>query len=611
MLRRILLPSILLVLSLAIWISADFRVISAGVALFLFGMLSLEEGFKAFTGGDLERLLARVTSNRWKSLGFGLLGSALMQTSSLVSVIAISFLSAGLISLTAGIGIVFGANLGTTTGAWLIAGFGLKVDIAAWAMPLLVFGVVLLLQSSRRLKGIGYVLSGLGFLFLGIFYMKEGFVAYQETIDLSRYAVGGYRGVLTFAALGLLATVVMQSSHATLVLTITALAAQQITYENALALAIGANLGTTVTAIIGSLSANENGRRLAVAHLVFNLVTALVAIVSIRQLMVVVNSLAGMLSIADTDFTLKLALFHTLFNLLGVVLMLPFINALVVFLGRVIPDKPALVDQPKFLSAASAEFPDTAIEAVRNEIRRIYDAALAIICASLGIRQIRGHSVTRHELPTKDSPVAEPPNVDAMYERHVKTIYSAIIAFISDTAFSQRDDRSDSLQWLREASLHVVEAIKDAKHLQKNFRRHVRSTNPDLRKAYEEIRASIDDAIGELQAVRLEGDGVMDMLALDALNLTIDERRDRMTERATGLIGGRRISPLTGSSLLNDGAYAHAICRNLLLASRTLFGTDERAMLRAAKVVSLDDAERAEASVQKPDNGDGPLRGRA
>ena len=124
MLRKVLLPSIFLVLGYGFWVSPDFKEIAAGVAIFLFGMLSLEEGFKTFTGGLLERILKRTTDRLWKSLSFGIVSTTIMQSSSLVSVLTISFLSAGLISLGEGIGIVFGANLGTTTGAWLVAGFG-------------------------------------------------------------------------------------------------------------------------------------------------------------------------------------------------------------------------------------------------------------------------------------------------------------------------------------------------------------------------------------------------------------------------------------------------------------------------------------------------------
>jgi len=249
--QRILLTAVFLVLGYAFWASPDLKEIAAGVALFLFGMISLETGFKAFTGGALETALRRSTDRLWKSIGFGVASTTLMQSSTLVSLVTISFVSAEMISLAAGIGIIMGANLGTTTGAWLIAGLGLRVDIAAYAMPMLVFGVILLLNRSRLLKGIGYLLLGIGFLFLGIHYMKEGFDALQEGFDLAAYAVPGLAGLLLFTAIGMAVTVIMQSSHATLLVIITALAAGQITYDNALALAIGANLGSAFTTALG------------------------------------------------------------------------------------------------------------------------------------------------------------------------------------------------------------------------------------------------------------------------------------------------------------------------------------------------------------------------
>ncbi|MGB5605768.1 MAG: Na/Pi symporter, partial [Gammaproteobacteria bacterium] len=567
MLRKVLLPSILLILAYGFWISPNFKTIAAGVAIFLFGMLSLEEGFRAFTGGTLERILRRTTSNTWKSLGFGVVSTTLMQSSSLVSVITISFLSAGLITLTAGIGIIFGANLGTTTGAWLIAGFGLKVNIAAYAMPMLVFGIILLFQSSKALKGIGYVLAGLGFLFLGIHYMKEGFETFKDTIDLARFSVPGYPGVLMFTALGIFATVVMQSSHATLVITITALAANQVTYENALALAIGANVGTTITALLGSMSANESGKRLAVAHLIFNLVTGLIAIALIYQLVDLVNWLAHIIGIAAEDYTLKLAVFHTIFNLLGVVLMLPLLNQLVVFLNRLIPEKAPEVDQPLYLTQSSAAFPGTAVEAVRNETLRIYESALRIIIAGLGMAQPDVLSTVDLKQKLAGQTRIHAFDMDAMYEKHIKGIYSAIIAFISDTAFSRREEQAASLQWLREANKYIVEAVKDTKHLQKNLLRYVGSDNASMHAAYNDLRLQIAGTVRELEEMRGSGGGVVDLLSLDALKLMVDEEQDKINNTMTELIGRRMITPMMGSSLLNDSVYAHDIATNLIHAA--------------------------------------------
>jgi len=576
MLKKILLPSIILVLGWGFWVSPDFKTISAGVAIFLFGMLSLEEGFRAFTGGALERLLRRTTSSTWKSVVFGIFSTTVMQSSSLVSVITISFLSAGLITLGAGIGIIFGANLGTTTGAWLIAGFGLKVDIASYAMPMLAIGIILVFQSSKALKGIGYILAGLGFLFLGIHYMKEGFESFKATIDLSQFAVAGYPGLFLFMAVGVFATVVMQSSHATLVLIITALAAGQITYENALALAIGANVGATITAMLGAMSANDAGKRLAVAHLLFNLVTGLLAIILVYQLVNLVDWVAAEIGIAADDYTLKLAVFHSIFNLLGIMVMLPFISMMVTTLERIIPEKKLEIDQPKYLTASSAEFPDTAIEVLRKESMRVYDAALRIIVDVLGFKKadvlseadLMQVAVTQKKVHKLD--------VDAVYERHIKGIYSAIIAFISTTSFSRQEEHSARIHWLREANKDIVEAVKDTKHLQKNLMRYLNPDNEKMREVYNMIRIQIAYVIRELEAMRQTGEGVIDQASLDALKLVVSEDHEKLNETMSLLIGERSITPLMASSLMNDSSYAFDISMNLITAAQTLFVSREK-----------------------------------
>ena len=465
-------------------------------------MLSLEQGFQAFAGGTLERILKNTTDKLWKSLSFGIVSTTLMQSSSLVSVITISFLSAGLIDLFSGVGIIFGANIGTTTGAWLVAGFGLKVKISAYAMPMLVFGVLLLFQNSKNLKGIGYILVGLGFLFLGIHYMKEGFEAFKDGFDLAKFAVAGYPGLFLFAGIGIAATVVMQSSHATLVLTITALAAGQVTYENALALAIGANVGTTITAIIGSMSANEQGKRLAVAHLIFNLVTGLIAIVFIYQMMASVEWISAHVGIAEDDYTLKLAVFHTLFNTIGVLVMLPLIGRLVSLLEGLFKPKAILVSQPKYLNDATIEFPDTAMEAVRQETLRIWDHTINILAGTFGFE--RGQICSDTDLAAIAQSQRRLPDfdVDAAYEQQVKSLYSAIITFISRAGFSWQDEQSGDIHWLREANQNMVEAIKASKHLRKNLVAAAASTNEEQRLIYNNMRVQLSLLIRELEEIR-------------------------------------------------------------------------------------------------------------
>jgi len=588
-LGKILLPTIFIVLACGFWISPDFKMISAGVAIFLFGMLALEEGFRAFTGGTLEKILRRSTDRLWKSLSFGILTTTIMQSSSLVSVITISFLSAGLIGLSEGLGIIFGANLGTTTGAWLIAGFGMKVDIAAYAMPMLVFGVILVFQSSKILKGCGYILAGLGFLFLGIHYMKEGFEAFRETIHLAEYAVGGYPGLLLFALLGVAATVIMQSSHATLVIIITALAAQQITYENALALAIGANIGTTITAIIGSLSANERGKQLAGGHLIFNLVTGVVAIVFIQSFIRGVEHISQVVGIAADDYTLKLAVFHTLFNLAGVLIMVPLIGRLVWLLEKMLPVPPLRIAVPKYLNESALAFSDTAIEALRNETLRVLKNARSIIA--------KGLSLQRDDM-LSDVPVDEvigrshkpiPFDIDAAYGKNIKSLYGAIIVFCGrvpgDAQVSQEMSR------IRNANENIISVLKGIKHMQKNMLEYIESENPYIRGEYDRIRARIVRVIRRLEKIREGGEPGVAVLSLDALKLTLEENAEILRERIQELIRSQNITADMGISLINDSNYSYDIIHNLIAASSNLFHAKAKAETEAEHMIALDDRE--------------------
>jgi phosphate:Na+ symporter len=564
MLGRILLPSIFMVLSYGFWVSSNFKDIAAGVALFLFGMLCMEQGFKAYSGGTLQRVLTRSTDRLWKSLTFGIVSTTLMQSSSLVSVITISFLSAQLIGLAEGIGIIFGANLGTTTGAWIVAGFGLKVKLSAYALPILVFGVVFLMQSSQKVKGLGWIPVGIGFLFLGIHYMKEGFFAYSQTIDLTQYAMTGIAGLLVFTLIGIVATVIMQSSHATLTLIITALAVGQITYDNALALAIGANVGTTITAILGSLSANISGKRLAAAHLVFNLVTGLAALVFMQPLLVAVDTISAWVGIAQNDHTLKLAVFHTLFNLLGVLLMLPMINTLVKWLELRLREDKAERDGPRYLSEASLALPDVALQAVTKETQHLFRNAFTVIAHGISLRRA---SITGDEDLWR---LVESPgkiislDLDDQYVRNIKDIYSANIEFLSRAQAEAPRELADAYNALRRANMDVVAAIKAVKHLRKNLLPSMVSDNTYIRREYNHFRARIGEVLRELAALRDGDDAVVTLLSLDKIRVAIVDTENQAALAVDKLIREGLITSLAATSLINDGTYVKEVIQRLL-----------------------------------------------
>ena len=498
-LRKLLLPIAIFGLLAAFWFRPDLQEIAAGVAIFLFGMLMLEDGFRLFGGGMLEQILERATRSVPRSLAFGILSTTILQSSSLVSVITISFLSAGLISLIGGIGVIFGANIGTTTGAWLVAGFGLKVNIAAYAMPMIALGIVLVFQKPKALRGVGFALGGLGFLFLGIHYMKEGFEAFRDQIDLTRFALTGLPGLVIYTVFGVLATVIMQSSYATLVLTITALAAGQITYDNALALAIGANIGTTVTAILGAVSANFQGRRLALSHLIFNVTTAAVALVLISPLRETVDWISTHIGIAPDDFALKLAVFHTIFNVLGVALMLPLLGRLVALLERRIPEPKPDVSRPRHLNEAVLAFPETLENALRQEVLHLYVNATGLILHGLNLHRhdLRGPcsiaKAVRHSRKVTDL------DIEAEYEARVKTLYAAIVEYASQAGEQHQDPGIEArIARLREVTRLLVKVVKSVKHLRKNVLRYTTRDQGKVTALYDTLRTEIARIVVEI-----------------------------------------------------------------------------------------------------------------
>ncbi|MEE4278817.1 MAG: Na/Pi symporter [Halieaceae bacterium] len=576
MIRKSVLSILLLALACAMWASPSFVDLAAGVALFMFGMLCLEEGFKRFTGGPLENLLRRSTDRLWKSVAFGTVSTTLMQSSSLVSLITVSFVSAEMIGLAAGIGIIMGANIGTTSGAWLIAGLGLKVNIAAYAMPMLIFGVVFRMQQQRRMHAWGNVMLGFAFLFLGIHYMKGGFESLQGSFDLTAYTMTGVTGVLVYTLVGVLITVIMQSSHATLLVIIAALAAGQISYENSLALAIGANLGSTVTIVLGSVSSNLGGKRLAAFHVLFNLATATAAIALLGPLSDLVDWLARGFGIGNDDYLLKLALFHTLFNVLGVIGWSPFVSSLSGFLQTRMVGKPKGAEQPRFLSASALETPATAVTAVRREVEHLMENASALLVHGINLRRstVDGDSPL---LPAiRQSVRIVEIDVDDAYSEKIKALQNEIIVFIA-TALSHETTReaADRLYELRRASRDVVEAVKGMKHLHKNLRRHGLSSNPWIREVYDRIRLQLAELLRASRRILREEPGAITMLSLDEIRLEQRRSSREINDRVDELIRERRIPAAIATSIMNDEDYAQGIGYRLLDALKTLRNPDD------------------------------------
>lgn len=576
MFKKVSFVLFLIILAVVLYVNPNFKTIAAGVAILLFGIILLEEGFKAFTKGTLQNLLKAATNKLYKSITVGATVTGLIQSSSLVSVITISFISAGLISLYSGIGLIFGANIGSTATAWLVAGFGLKVKISGLAMPMLVFGVIFSFQQNKSLKGIGNVLAGLGFFFLGIHYMKEGFDVFNNHIDLTQYAVDGFLGILIYTGLGILITTILQSSAATLVLVLTALAAQQIEYKTALVLAIGANIGTTITAILGSLSSNTNGKRLAGAHFVFNVITGIVALILLVPLTKFVNILANVFGISETDYTLKLALFNTIFNILGVVLMIPFIKKLESFLIAFFKEKMGKdISEPKYLNEAVLKFPSATISALINESKYLFKNAIFEIAAH-GLNIHRSAIISNEKIKkiVKNSHQNMEVDIEELYYKKVKTIYGEILRYATTAQNDLKLNKKQNLAItnIKIANRKMVEIIKAIRELNKNLVRTINSENKELIVVYDSFRKKLTKVLRIIYLFRTEDDVKKYAEKLADLKKEAKENIRLSNKSIDKLIRKDLITAEMASSLFNDYSNVNDMIKKLIEVAELLYG---------------------------------------
>ena len=576
MLKRILFLSFLVILSFFLFFNPNVQTILAGVSILLFGMIMLEEGFKTFTKGPLQNVLKKATDKLYKSITTGAVVTAFIQSSSLVSVITISFISAGLINLSGGIGLIFGANIGTTATAWLVAAFGLKFKISSLALPVLIFGLIFSFQKKNSYKGIGNVLAGLGFFFLGIHYMKEGFDVFKDYIDLKEFAVSGFLGALIYAGLGVIITTILQSSSATLALILTALAAQQIQYENALALAIGANVGTTITAILGSLTSNVAGKRLAGAHFIFNVLTGIVALAFIFPLAKFVRLFAETVGIASDDYTFKLAVFHTIFNVIGVLLLVPFISRLERFLIKVIKDNASTdIARPKYLFEAAMQFPTSAVESLLKESKDLFkNAIFEIVSHALNIH--RDDIKTDQKIKKIIKKSTEDMNIDVeeLYYKKVKTIYGEIIKYATaiQSKLNLSEKQNQAVSEIKIANRKMVEILNDVREINKNVSRSLSLGNPYLLEEYNHFRAKVTKVLRVIYLFRTEENAVEYGNKLRDLKLEAKDNIRHSNESIDNLIRKDLITAEMASSLFNDNTNVNDMIRKLITVAELLYG---------------------------------------
>jgi len=566
----------ILFVSYLVLFNNDAKFIIAGISIFLIGMLFMEDGFKLFSGGLLEKILQKATSNVLKAIATGFITTSIMQSSSLLTIIIISFLSAELISLSSAIAVIFGANIGTTTTAWIVSSFGVKIQISNFAMPILILGVIFKFNKKQIYNGFGNILIGLGFVFLGISYMKEGFETMKAAYELSEFAMHGFLGILVYVFIGALATIILQSSSAAMTLIIIALATGQIEYINSLSLAIGANIGTTVTAIIASLSSNANGKRLALAHFIFNTTTALVAIIFLYQLIDLVDILSNMIGISSNDYAMKLALFHSIFNILGVLLVAPFTSKLVIYLKSTFYEPDDDISRAKYLDNVVVEVPEVAIKALKKEIIHLYDNATEVLSHGLSLHRHtfigKGENISK---TIEKSVTKIDINVDDRYEKKIKILYGDIINY---STLSQQDmsiEDKHKVYSLKIACRDIVETIKDVKELQKNINRYIKSKNNHIKSEYNFLREYIAKTLDGIEELRKHDDDIEVLVKIKVLQENLNKLDIISNGRIDKLIRSKFIETKMATSIINDSSYAYDISKKLIRVATLLWIQDK------------------------------------
>ena len=311
----------------------DFLRLIGSLALFLYGMKIMSEGLQKFAGDSLRRILTAMTTNRVTGVLTGVLITALIQSSSATTVMVVSFVNAGLLTLTQSIGVIMGANIGTTVTAWLISALGFKVDIAAFALPLLAFALPLFFSGKSSRKSIGEFVFGFAFLFMGLQSLKANAPDLGTNPEMlafvQNYTDMGFFSIILFLFIGAILTMIVQASAATMAITLIMCANGWIDYHLGVALVLGENIGTTITANLAALTGNTQARRAALAHLVFNVFGVMWVLVLFYPFTNAVSwFVTHVMKVSDpaVAVSFKLAAFHTAFNISNTFIMIWFVS---------------------------------------------------------------------------------------------------------------------------------------------------------------------------------------------------------------------------------------------------------------------------------------------
>lgn len=349
-----------------------------GLGIFLLGMLTLTDNLHKLAGEQLRAALMRFTRTPVTGAITGALATALVQSSSATTVAAVGFVGAGLMSFSNALGIIFGANIGTTITGWMVALLGFKLSLGLIVLPLIFVGVLIRFFFSGRWSYVGMAIAGFGLIFVGIDTMKDAMVQMQDILDFSSLPSGTMLAKLQLLLLGLVFTVITQSSSAGVAVTLTALYSGIIQFEQAAALVIGMDVGTTMTSALASIGGTTDAKRTGFSHVIYNVLTAVLALLLIDPY------ISAWLYFGHESLTghgeVALVGFHTLFNTLGVIFILPFAKPFARFMEWMFPARTYFGDR---LGSEMLVSPDLALKAGFNAMLEVWETLLSELAGLL------------------------------------------------------------------------------------------------------------------------------------------------------------------------------------------------------------------------------------
>jgi phosphate:Na+ symporter len=539
----------------------DIWKLIAGLGIFIIGMSTLEFAIRALSGRAFRRMIRLYTNSRLRAIGSGTLVTAILQSSSAVSLMVLAFVGAGVMNMQNAIGVIMGSNIGTTLTVWIVAIVGFKLKIESFALPFIGLGGIGLIFSDSsdqpKLYQFCRLLIGFGFLFLGLDYMKGSVESVGQNFNLSM--VPDY-GLWLYLVVGTMLTAIMQASAASIAVVLTALHSGLITFDIGVAMVIGANVGTTITVILGSLGGIPAKKRVAFSHLVFNVLTGVVAFFSIKWLVLFITYF---IDIRSND-VMGLALFHTIFNIIGVILFFPFIGLLADLLYKVYPDRKVILTV--YINNTPTEVIEAATSALRKEIIHLLHEGQLY---GLRLLNIDRQLVFAEPLPLEKS-ARKRLTFESLYEK-IKLLHAEIFAYYSRLQNQKLEEtEAKELERMVFASRNIMNSIKNFKGIRQDMDDFNNSESVFLNDQYSMFRKRLLKLYHEMKAIQNQENREEQYHALLKAFVKIEEADKICINDTLKAVAGGRIQELQISSMLLVNRLFTQACRLQIFSLKDL-----------------------------------------